>query len=120
MIIPTSLHTKEIMKHILEKVAKIANIKTIAWNDGHEPYSSGQGFILDNERIWNPLLSNDDAFSLAAKLKIETYYREDLVMVWSIHCGCFEEKIGLSLEKTLRELIVKAASNWELSDEVTK
>lgn len=62
---------------LLELVAKAASIKLAAWNDGDEPYSSGIGFILPSNGMWNPLANDSDALRLAVALGIEFRFRID-------------------------------------------
>lgn len=55
---------------LLELAAKAGGIRLVRWNDGGEPYSSGPGFILPGNRIWNPLTAAD-AMDLAARLRVD-------------------------------------------------
>lgn len=57
-------------RELLELAAKAAGIETAYWNDGQEPYSSGLGFILPSNRLWNPLTDDGDALRLAVKRSI--------------------------------------------------
>lgn len=41
------------------------------WNDGTEPYSSGEGWILKNNKLWNPYACTLDAFLLMLQLKYD-------------------------------------------------
>jgi len=61
-------------KDLLTWAAKAAGIPTDNWNDGTEPYSSGEGFILASGRIWNPLDDDGDAFRLSTKLELSIDY----------------------------------------------
>lgn len=61
-------------KEILELAAKDAGIKLMYWNDGKEPYSSGEGFVLESNKLWNSLSDSADAFSLKASLMINVDY----------------------------------------------
>lgn len=58
-------------RELLELAAKAARIETAYWNDGREPFSSGLGFILPSNRLWNPLTDDGDALRLAVKLQID-------------------------------------------------
>jgi hypothetical protein len=58
-------------KEMLALAAKAAGIELTHWNDGQEPYSSGSGFILVSNKLWNPLTDDGDALRLAVKLEIE-------------------------------------------------
>ena len=64
-------------RELLTLAAKAAGIEVAYWNDGSEPYSSGEGFILASNRIWNPLTYDGDALRLAVKLKIDFYTGDD-------------------------------------------
>lgn len=57
-------------KDLLRWAASAADLVLGRWNDGLEPYSSGEGFILDGSggRIWNPLVHDGDALRLAVVL----------------------------------------------------
>ena len=55
-------------RELLELAAKSAGIALADWNDGAEPYSSGIGFILPSNRMWNPLTDDGDALRLAVDL----------------------------------------------------
>lgn len=55
---------------LLELAAKAAGVATTYWNDGQEPYSSGKGFILPTNRLWNPLTNDGDALRLGVKLNL--------------------------------------------------
>lgn len=57
-------------RELLELAAKAARVEVLRWNSGQEPYSSGEGFILPNLRIWNPLTDDGDALRLAVNLGI--------------------------------------------------
>lgn len=57
---------------LLKLAAKAAGIVLVRWNDGGEPYSSGLGFILPDNRLWNPLTDDGDALRLAVKLGLFT------------------------------------------------
>lgn len=58
-------------RELLELAAKAAGVATTYWNDGQEPYSSGKGFILPTNRLWNPLTDDGDALRLAVKLEMQ-------------------------------------------------
>ncbi len=64
-------------RELLERAAKAAAIETVYWNDGREPYSSGLGFILPSNRLWNPLDDDGDALRLAVKLHLMVDIRDD-------------------------------------------
>ena len=55
-------------RELLELAAKAAGIALSHWNDGLEPYSSGEGYVLLDNRLWNPLLDDGNALRLAVKL----------------------------------------------------
>jgi len=57
-------------RELLEKAAKAAGIDAICWNDGSEPYSSGEGIIYGDNHIWNPLTYDGDALRLAHGLNV--------------------------------------------------
>jgi len=57
-------------RELLELAAKAAGIALADWNDGAEPYSSGIGFVLPSNRMWNPLTDDGDALRLAVKLNL--------------------------------------------------
>jgi len=61
-------------RELLELAAKAAAIETVYWNDGREVHSSGEGFILPSNRLWNPLDDDGDALRLATKLRIDIYF----------------------------------------------
>lgn len=64
-------------RELLELAAKAAGIETVYWNDGQEPFSSGLGFILPSNRLWNPLTDDGDALRLAVKLSLHIEWRFD-------------------------------------------
>jgi hypothetical protein len=99
-------------KELLTLAAKASEMLTIRWNDGAEPYSSGEGFILHNNRIWNPLTDDGDALRLAAKLNL-------CIEINATHTRCFlngvYKPISLSDEgddtyASTRRAIVRAAA----------
>lgn len=57
-------------KKLLVSAAKAAGVSVCQWNDGSEPYSSGGGFVLADNRIWNPLSDEGDALRLAIDLEM--------------------------------------------------
>lgn len=57
-------------RELLEAAAKAAGIETVVWNEGVEPYSSGEGFILSSNYLWNPLTDDGDVLRLAVSLRI--------------------------------------------------
>lgn len=69
---------------LLELAAKAAGIETAFWNDGQEVHSSGEGFILPSNRLWNPLTDDGDALRLAVKLalNIDIQHHETEVFTW--------------------------------------
>ncbi len=69
-------------RELLEKAAKAAGIELIRWNDGEEPYSSGEGFILEDNRIWNPARNCGQALQLAADLRLHIGLESHAVCVW--------------------------------------
>ena len=58
-------------RELLELAAKAAGIALSHWNDGLEPYSSGEGYVLLDNRLWNPLLYDGNALRLLVLLGIE-------------------------------------------------
>ena len=64
---------------LLQLAARAAGYTLSHWNDGLEPYSSGEGYILTNNRIWNPLEDSADALDLAMKLTYEGKIRIQMV-----------------------------------------
>lgn len=75
-------------RELLGLAAKAAAIETVYWNDGWEVPSSGEGFILPSNRLWNPLTDDGDALRLAVKLSMEVYIDQhpagcDCTEVWS-------------------------------------
>lgn len=65
-------------RELLELAARAAGIETAFWNDGQEPFSSGLGFILPSNRLWNPLDDDGDALRLAVKLNLTTVFHPAL------------------------------------------
>lgn len=63
-------------KDLLTKAATVAGIPTTHWNDGMEPYSSGEGFVTASGRIWNPLQDDGDAHRLAVQLQLSIDYAD--------------------------------------------
>ena len=57
-------------KEMLELAAKAINLPLGTWNDGGEPYSSGQGFILQGNQLWNPATNDGDSRRLQVTLRI--------------------------------------------------
>lgn len=55
-------------RDLLELAAKAIGLPLVSWNDGGEPYSSGHGFILEDNRLWNPLLDDGDSLRLQLAL----------------------------------------------------
>ena len=104
-------------KELLEKAAKAAGIDALYWNDGNEPYSSGQGIICGDNHIWNPLNSDGDALRLAVKLNLDIEFlaEPDGVEVWV--CATWSddpvsqtEEGGKDLLAATRRAIVRAAA----------
>lgn len=101
-------------RELLELAANAAGIPRY-WNDGLEPYSSGQGFIVQN-RIWNPLTDDGDALRLAVKLRISIMLAETTTD--KSECCFFDgsnwsyfENDGISeADAATRRAIVRAAS----------
>lgn len=62
------------MKELIEFAAIAIGLTLVRWNDGNEPYSNGQGFILEDNSLWNPLTNSDQALNLCASLKINLEY----------------------------------------------
>lgn len=98
-------------KELLTLVAKVAHVDILAWNDGTEPYSSGEGYILANNKIWNPIVNDGDAFRLAVKLMMyvnidgmEIGYRDNHVL-HTMHINIEDGDVRGSIRKT----IVRAA-----------
>lgn len=61
-------------RELLELAAKAAGMVLTRWNDGSEAYSSGVGFILESNRIWNPLTDDGDALRLENTLGLEVQW----------------------------------------------
>ena len=75
---------------ILELAAKAAGIDVVEWNDGREPYSSGECFVLKSNATWNPLNDDGDALRLAVKLHmtgIDCYFWHDVEKQSSASAG---------------------------------
>jgi len=70
-------------RELLEKAAKAAGIDAICWNDGSEPYSSGEGIIYGDNHIWNPLTYDGDALRLAVKLGIDVSFNDLALCVYA-------------------------------------
>lgn len=64
-------------KELLSLAAKAHGLPEMRWNDGLEPYSSGQGFIHASGSIWNPLQYDGDAMRLAVNLNMLFSYSPD-------------------------------------------
>lgn len=64
-------------RELLTLAAKAAGIEVAYWNDGSEPYSSGEGFVLASNRIWNPLTADGVALRLAVQLELKIYHSWD-------------------------------------------
>jgi hypothetical protein len=59
-------------RELLELAAKAAGIELAYWNDGQECYSSGEGFVLPSNALWNPLRADGACSRLEAVLGIGT------------------------------------------------
>lgn len=94
-------------RELLELAAKAAGIETTFWNDGQEPYSSGEGFIPPSNRLWNPLTDDGDALRLAVKLNINVFIYDDETSIGTI--GVVAKSWG-SKEANTRRAIVRAAA----------
>ena len=57
-------------KEILHQAGLAAGYILGEWNDGTEAYSSGEGFVMPSNTIWNPLTNHGDAFALAVDLRL--------------------------------------------------
>jgi len=68
-------------KELLELAAKAAGQTVVRWNDGGEPYSSGQGFVLPGGRLWNPLISDGDEARLEATMQFCVHWYPACVLV---------------------------------------
>ncbi|WP_082878755.1 hypothetical protein [Achromobacter ruhlandii] len=104
-------------RELLELAAKAANIKTAFWNDGREAHSSGEGFILPSNRLWNPLTDDGDALRLALRLRLDVTFVDNLVVVYwyderTLMSGAFEEPINDAQDEreATRRAIVRAAA----------
>ena len=100
-------------RELLEAAAKAAGMTSLEWNDGGEPYSSGQGFVIDGRRIWNPLYSDGDALRLVVKLKLHIGLESHTVSAWeSDKFGNFQTEnfIGRDENDATRRAIVRAAA----------
>lgn len=104
-------------RELLELAAKAAGVATTYWNDGQEPYSSGEGFILPTNRLWNPLTDDGDALRLALRLRLDVTFVDNLVVVYwyderTLMSGAFEEPINDAQDEreATRRAIVHAAA----------
>lgn len=103
-------------RELLEAAAKAARIETLAWNEGLEAYSSGEGFILPSNYLWNPLTDDDDALRLAVSLRItvEQCLTETKVSAYVLagrqrnHCKSISGAI--TREQATRHAIVSVAA----------
>ena len=93
-------------RELLELAAKAAGIALADWNDGAEPYSSGIGFILPSNRMWNPLTDDGDALRLAVALGIDIEFVDDVVFAE----GNFSEFVTPDAAAATRRAIVRAAA----------
>jgi len=103
-------------RELLELAAKAAGINALYWNDGSEPYSSGEGIIYGDNHIWNPLTDDGDALRLAVKLRLGYRYFTGVIEVvaWGKngHERCFDYMLQKdeNLECATRRAIVRAAA----------
>ncbi len=106
-------------RELLELAARAAGIPSSYWNEGAEPYSSGEGFIVKH-RIWNPLRDDGDALRLAVKLRLrinrEINCGWDIVEVFGpeaddMSCHCTTESVeNDDPYAATRRAIVRAAA----------
>ena len=112
-------------RELLELAAMAAGIALSHWNDGLEPYSSGEGYVLLDNRLWNPLLDDGNALRLAVKLRIDIDHGSPLDnsrYVCASCCGIemvrdavraveeFEDDVGVQRAYSTRRAIVRAAA----------
>lgn len=96
-------------RELLKLAAKAAGIELAAWNDGTEPYSSGVGFILPNNRMWNPLTDDGDALGLVRTLKMTVAF-EPSRGGWSVGAVVNGEFAWLAYHDELLDAVVRAAA----------
>jgi hypothetical protein len=98
-------------RELLGLAAKAAAIETVYWNDGREPYSSGLGFILPSNRLWNPLDDDGDALRLAVKLRISVaHWKADVSALHPSTNREFPETCASCPYAATRRAIVRAAA----------
>ncbi len=112
-------------QELLELASKVAGIEAEALAE----YSDSEGLWLkgerspDNNRFWNPLTDDGDAFRLSSSLhlQIEYFGGEVAVSQWLhhgvglIHVEKYSDNGGDEL-KSLRRAIVRAAAEAEMVD----
>lgn len=99
-------------RELLELAAKAAGIETAFWNDGREAHSSGEGFILPSNRLWNPLTDDGDALRLAVKLNLWLHvavHGTSARRAGGAWLGC-EARVHGGIEAATRRAIVRAAA----------
>jgi hypothetical protein len=103
-------------KELLEMAAKAAGIDLLAWNDGQECYSSGEGFITQINTIWNPLKDDGDALRLAVVLQLGISIpptpdgRVDVVTFYGPVISIVEYPQNDDRNASVRRAIVRAAA----------
>ncbi len=98
-------------RELLELAAKAAAIETAYWNDGQEPFSSGEGFILPSNRLWNPMIDDGDALRLAVALRISVaFWKEDVSALVPPINRELPEAYGACPYAATRRAIVRAAA----------
>jgi hypothetical protein len=102
---------------LLTLAAKAAGIELSHWNDGQEPYSSGLGFILPCNRMWNPLADDGDALRMAVKLGLKIEHHDNSVVVWFDYFGTGYIPYDGDACKATRRAIVQSAA--EIGEEMS-
>jgi hypothetical protein len=106
-------------RELLEAAAEAAGIVALYWNDGQEPYSSGEGIIYGDNHIWNPLTDSGDALRLVSKLKLHIGMEALTVSAWANdNFGNFQTEVleHRGDEAALRRAIVRAAAAMAKED----
>lgn len=102
--------TNEELKRLLELAALALGLELGLWNDGNEPYSSGIGFVLASNAIWNPHANSGQCAEMNAALGHDDCWRDGFVHVylrdaWGFcepHDGTTQDKLRAWREASLR------------------
>lgn len=89
-------------KQQLILAAKASGVILCHWNDGKEPYSSGEGFCTPDNRLWNPYQNDAQCLQLMRALDISldyddccAWYRYDdssMTLLQEFWCGdCWKD-----------------------------